>query len=102
MRGLRTEENEKFKRFFKLVQDEASKRNRIFFLDCGQGTVYEDDFIECEDLFGWLLPRSIAESFEMLFISDSEKQHEFDDFYAYIGYSINSGQIEIEIDDSAE
>ena len=40
MLGLRTQENNKFINFFKLVQDEASKANKVFFLDFG----------ECEDI----------------------------------------------------
>ena len=45
MQGLRTQENQKFKKFFEQVQNEAAKRNSIFFLDCGQGNIFENDFI---------------------------------------------------------
>lgn len=37
MRGLRTHEGDKFEAFFALVQQEATKRHSVFFLDCGEG-----------------------------------------------------------------
>ena len=39
--GLRTQENSKFLNFWKIVQEEASKRNSVFFLDSGEGNEIE-------------------------------------------------------------
>lgn len=100
MRGLRKQENEKFESFFKLVQDEAAKRSSVFFLDCGQGDIFENELLECEDMCGWLISEYMADEFMPLFMSDSDKQHNFDDFYVYIGFQIKGSGIEIEIDDS--
>lgn len=100
MQGLRKQENKKFEAFFEQVQHEAAKRNCVFFLDCGQGNVFENDSIICEDMCGWLLPQTEAEKFTPLFMSNSEEQHDFDDWYVFVDYSINDGKIEIEIDDS--
>lgn len=100
MQGLRKPENKKFEKFFEHVQNEAAKRSCVFFLDCGQGDVFEDDLIMCEDMCGWMIPESMAEDFTPLFMNDSEGQHDFDDRYVFIGYSVNDGKIEIEIDDS--
>lgn len=64
MNGLRTQENNKFKNFFSVVQDFAAKRNCVFFLDTGEGHDYSDDIFVCQDLSGWLIPKSIAPEFE--------------------------------------
>ncbi len=37
MKGLRTQEGEKFERFFALVQKRAQQEGKIFFLDSGDG-----------------------------------------------------------------
>lgn len=100
MRGLRKQENKKFENFFKLVQDEAAKNNSVFFLDCGQGYVFENDLFECEDMCGWLMPEAKADEFTPIFMTDSDNQHEFDDFYVYVGFKVNGDSIEIQIDDS--
>ena len=98
MQGLRTQENQKFKKFFEQVQNEAAKRNSIFFLDCGQGNIFENDFIECEDMCGWLIPKSMAEEFTPLCVSNSNKQHDFDDYYIYVDYKVNDSNMEIKFD----
>lgn len=41
MRGLCTSEGEKFKNFFALVQEEAKKKDAIFFLESGDGRDFE-------------------------------------------------------------
>lgn len=87
MKGLRTQENNKFLKFFKLVQEEATKIGSVFFLDCGQGNVFSNDQIECEGLFGWLIPKEKAEAFEPFFLNNSEQQHIFDDFYKSVDFS---------------
>ena len=102
MQGLRTQENDKFIRFFKLVQAEAAKKKAVFFADCGQGDVFENKHIECEDMCGWLIPEAMAEEFTPLFMDNSEKQHDFDDFYVFVDYKIDHGDIKIEFDEGTD
>ena len=45
MVGVRTRENDKFLKFWAIVQNEAQKSNKTFFLDCGDGQEYEDENI---------------------------------------------------------
>lgn len=71
MRGLRKSEGDKFEKFFKKVQEEAKMKDAVFFLDCGQGKQYEDEEIECEDMWGWLIPEEMVSEFEPLFKEDS-------------------------------
>ena len=56
MQGLRTQESDKFNKFFSLIQDEAKKHNAIFFADAGDGHDLETPELECEDMMGWLIP----------------------------------------------
>lgn len=101
MKGLRGQENQKFNNFFALVQEEAAKKGKVFFCDCGQGKLFENDTFECEDLCGWLIPQEKADEFEKLFLKDSDTQHEFDDLYCYIDFSVKAnGEISIIIDDT--
>lgn len=104
MKGLRTQENDKFKRFFKLVQNEAKQKGFVFFMDCGQGKVYENEDVECEDLCGWLIPEKDSSEFNQLFLEGSEQQHSFDAVYCYVDFTIDeqSGKIQIDIDDTPD
>lgn len=63
MVGLRTWEGEKFERFFALVQKEALKQGGVFFLDAGEGHIFENENMEYSDLRGWLIPIEKAEEF---------------------------------------
>jgi len=81
--GLRTQKNNKFLNFWKIVQEEASKYDSIFFLDSGEGNEIETEDINAEDLSGWLIPKNQAAEFDKLFqsfnnVAISEK---FDNFY---------------------
>lgn len=101
MKGLRKQENQKFNNFFDLVQQEAAKKDKVFFCDCGQGNVVENDFIECEDMCGWLIPQEKADEFEKLFLEDSDDQHNFDNLYCYVDFSIEpNGNVIITFDDT--
>lgn len=64
MRGLKTQEGNKFNAFFTLVQEEAKKKHSVFFLECGEGHELNGDAIEGEDLRGWLIPEEDADRFE--------------------------------------
>lgn len=79
MLGLRTQESEEFINFFKIVQDEAKKRNSVFFLDFGECQDIEFKNMVLEDLFGWLIPKEKVEFFEKIFLEDNipEKWDEY-------------------------
>ena len=71
MRGLKTQEGKKFERFFSMVQQEAAKKNAVFFLECGEGHDFETDQLEGEDLRGWLIPNNQAGRFEKEWMNGS-------------------------------
>ncbi len=66
MQGLKKQENEKFNKFWEIVQNEAERNEARFFLDCGEGREFSTDTMEGEDLSGWLIPNKEAEEFEKL------------------------------------
>lgn len=63
MKGLRTQESEKFNRFFALIQKEAEKQHAVFFADAGDGNPFETPTMEGEEMMGWLIPSEKAEEF---------------------------------------
>ena len=66
MRGLRKREDEKFERFFAVVQQAALQRDAVFFADAGEGRDFSNDQMEGENLSGWLIPKQYADEFETL------------------------------------
>ena len=70
MRGLKYPESEKFENYFTLVQSTMHKSNCVFFLDAGDGDVFETSDLEGENLFGWVLPEAMADEFEAKWLAD--------------------------------
>ena len=71
MKGLRTQESDKFKNFFRFVQDKAKSMDKVFFLDCGEGReLFTNDF-DGEDLSGWLIPLEQADKFENIWLQNN-------------------------------
>ena len=49
MLGLKTQETKKFEKFIELIQNEAAKKEKVFFLDAGDGRDFETNDVEgCE------------------------------------------------------
>lgn len=64
MQGLRTQESDKFNRFWNIVQETAKIQGMIFYADCGEGRNFETEDMEGEDFWGWLVSIDEAEEFE--------------------------------------
>ena len=79
MIGLRTQESDKFLRFWEIVQEKAAEMGKTFFLDCGDGNNYEDDKLECENLTGWLVDNEQTKIFEEVFLSGEPIGDEWSD-----------------------
>lgn len=79
MRELRTQEGNKFKKFFEIVRKEAGKRKSVFFVDCGEGREVFTEDMEGEDLSGWLVPEDKADAFQAEFDTGdvSEKWNDY-------------------------
>lgn len=88
MLGLRTQETKKFELFFELVQKRAKEKECIFFLDTGDGNIFENDIMEGENLQGWLVPLSRADEFQKIW-SNNEEDDEWVEFFCWVEW-INS------------
>lgn len=97
MLGLRTEENNEFLNFFKLVQNEAQKQNAVFFMECGCGDVLSEENIECEDCQGWLIPVEKAEEFNKLFLAENVDE-KWDEFEAWADWKKTSNGIQVTVE----
>ena len=84
MRGLRTQEGEKFERFFALVQKEALKQGSVFFLDSGEGHDFDNGFMEGENLSGWLIPFGLADEFEKEYLKHNDDLEEWEEYFCWI------------------
>ena len=84
MRGLRTQENEKFKKFFSVVQEKAAEKGKVFFLDSGEGRECITKNFDGEDLSGWLIPKKEADKFE----EEWENRSKLDKWINYFCFAI--------------
>lgn len=64
MQGLKTQESEKFRRFWNIVQKTASNQGKRFFLECGEGREFSNEEMEGEDVRGWLIPTNEIDEFK--------------------------------------
>ncbi len=99
MLGLRTQEGERFERFFELVQKEAKKQDGVFFMDAGDGRDFETATMEGEDLTGFLIPSSQADAFNSYFQEDPEFPHnvsEWESFFRFAVWKQDGEKITIE------
>ena len=101
MRGLRTQEGNKFLRFFEKVQDVARKHGKVFFLDIGDGRDIITDEIEGEDLQGWIVPQEQVKSFEEKYL-DFQDDSLPDEFYGAALWSEKDGEIFVRLEQYME
>ena len=66
MKGLRSQESERFNAYFSLIQAQAEKQGMVFFADAGDGRDFETETMEGEDMMGWLIPQEKADEFTPL------------------------------------
>lgn len=98
MRGLRTQETEKFNRFFALIQAEAKKRDSVFFADAGDGNDFETAELEGETMMGWLIPSEKAGEFEPLW-KESAVDDLWSGFYLWAVWSTDGNNIKIRFEE---
>lgn len=94
MLGLRTQENNEFIKFFKLVQDEAKKLNKVFFLDFGQCDDKLFSGMEVDSLFVWLIPNEKVEEFNSKFMKKTNLS-KFDEYCAWVIPDIRDNKLNI-------
>lgn len=90
MKGLRTQESNNFIKFFVLVQNEAEKLGKVFFLDCEEGNDGNVCGVEVCNLSGWLLPDSKASDFEKVWEKCNEDD-DWSDFFCFVRWKDENG-----------
>lgn len=94
MRGLRTQEGDKFEKFFSIVQDAAAHADAVFFGDSGEGNEIIEPDLEGEDMFGWMIPEKDAEQFEQEFLAFKVSE-KWDKFQTFANWKRENGKITI-------
>lgn len=102
-RGLKGfgSDDEKFLRFFSIVQDTASKMGCVFFCWAGEGNEFETDRLDGENLSGWLVPNEFADDFEAQWAAQWEENSSpiddrFDKYDVFAVWSVDgSGALTI-------
>ena len=95
MKGLRTQETEKFNTFFALVQYAARKQGMVFFADAGDGNDFKSPTLEGEDMMGWLIPEDLAPEFEPFWKSDTVEDDRWSAFYQWATWAKDGDAITI-------
>jgi len=97
MKGLKTQEKKKFKRFFKIVQREAERQNAVFFLEAGDGREFSTETLDGEDLQGWLIPQDRADEFQKQWINNNFTE-DWDDFFGFAIWEKDGETVKIRFD----
>ena len=94
MRGLREKESQGFEKYFDLIQDEAWKKDCVFFMDGKEGRPFSNGEMEGENLSGWLVPKKKARAFEKDYLAE-EIDLEWDSAYHFALWSEKDGKISV-------
>ena len=94
MLGLRTQENNEFIKFFEIVQNEAEKLNKVFFLDFGQCDDIPFKGMQVDSLFGWLIPNEDVEKFNAEFIKEINLS-KWDEYNSWVIPDIRDNKLNI-------
>ncbi|MBR4204459.1 MAG: hypothetical protein IKQ92_03185 [Clostridia bacterium] len=85
-----------FERYFSLVREKAQSLNSVFFLQAGDGHELEEDDMQGEDLWGWLIPISLADRFENLWAHGYREGDWDEDYYCHAEWRrSDDGRLEI-------
>lgn len=86
----------KFDSFMKIVQKEAAKSNKCFFINSGEGHDFETETMEGEDLFGWLIPIARKKEFISEKSSPNFQADKWESFEIFAIWSEKDGSIFVE------
>ncbi|EFW38952.1 hypothetical protein [Treponema phagedenis] len=99
MQGLKTQESNKFNKYWDLIQAEAKKKNSVFFAECGEGRDFETEEMEGEDFSGWLVPQNKVNEFQIIWDADTIEiwdHEEYNEYHRFINWKINNGIVSID------
>jgi len=88
-------ESNKFLKYFEMVQQEAGKQNKVFFIDTPDGHDFETDDLMLENIRGWLIPadkaNEITPEWEIDEVGDS-----WYDYMCWAEWQLIDGKVKIE------
>ena len=70
------------------------KKEKVFFLDAGDGRDFETNDMEGEDLTGWLIPSSKVDEFKIVWEKD-EADDDWIDFFTFVSWQKKDGRITV-------
>ena len=88
-------QEEKFERFWSLVQERAGKEESRFFMDCGEGREFETDEMSGEDISGWLIPRDQADDFDKEWRKKDPNLDAWTDYICIAEWTRSGDQIDV-------
>lgn len=89
--------NERFLRFFAVVQGEAAKMGKVFFVSTGYGDVEDNGALECETLIGWLVNADEADDFQAIW-EDDLVDDAFDNLIFSVKWTLVKDGVDIQFD----
>lgn len=104
VRGI-IEAEQEFLDFFAMVQEEASKLGRVFFIQDQEGHDHVLPGLYLAEMDGWLVPEDRADEFEAIWLEESghPRSEEWDEFYVCEDFTVaDDGKIRIFFDDLDE
>ena len=90
---MKTVENEIFLNFWHIVQRQAGKDGKLFFLDCGEGNDKIINDIEVSDLSGWLIPQEQADLFESEWERNDDINERWNEFFVFVKWEEKDNNI---------
>lgn len=94
MKGLKTQESDRFRKYLAIVESEAEKLDSIFFLDAGDGNDFKTETMEGEELMGWLIPNDKVAEFESLWLND-KVDDSWTDFFGWAIWELTEGAVRV-------
>lgn len=100
MRGLKWPENERFERFFSVIQQAAQEKHAVFFLFAGEGHPFTVADMEGEDLSGWLIPAERAAIFECQWAQNNSLSalQGWTDYFVWAVWSFENGTLLVQFE----
>lgn len=94
--GESKKQEEKFDRFWELIQKQAKAEKAQFFMDCGEGREFETDDMEGEDISGWLIPKEQVAKFQKEWETKSVDHDIWSDYIRFAEWRLQGKEVTVE------
>lgn len=98
-RGIISNSSEAFLRFFYVVQDEAEKLGKVFFISSAEGNDADVLGVHAENMSGWLIDEADSDMFEAEWLNGGDKVSDsWLDFMVWEEWSVEDDKLIIEFE----